>query len=77
MVTLNALFPSPLSFRAARSAVPIAAVVFPLPGPVFTIMRPRRRSDIEANASLYAERNDDAEDFAIWQLCNWVNFKAY
>src|SRR5208337_1054336 len=31
----------------ARSAVPMAAVVFPLPGPVFTMMRPRRRSDIE------------------------------
>src|SRR5215472_19365909 len=32
----------------ARNAVPMAAVVFPLPGPVFTMMRPRRTSDIEA-----------------------------
>src|SRR5205814_1645708 len=28
----------------ARKAVPIAAVVLPLPGPVFTMMRPRRIS---------------------------------
>src|SRR5262252_9437386 len=27
----------------------MAAVVFPLPGPVFTMMRPRRTSDIEAD----------------------------
>src|SRR5208282_6371179 len=37
----------------ARSAVPMAAVVFPLPGPVFTMMRPRRRSDIKPNLQLY------------------------
>src|SRR5207247_362813 len=30
----------------ARSAVPIAAVVFPFPGPVFTMMSPRRTSCI-------------------------------
>src|SRR5436190_8310231 len=30
----------------ARNAVPIAAVVLPLPGPVLTMMRPRRTSDI-------------------------------
>src|SRR5438094_2100570 len=30
----------------ARNAVPIAAVVFPLPGPVFTMMSPRRTSFI-------------------------------
>src|SRR5882672_2408737 len=30
----------------------MAAVVFPLPGPVFTMMRPRRRSDIEAESSI-------------------------
>src|SRR5215471_10192115 len=30
----------------ARSAVPMAAVVFPLPGPVFTMIKPRRISGI-------------------------------
>jgi hypothetical protein len=30
----------------ARSAVPMAAVVLPLPGPVFTMIRPRRTSAI-------------------------------
>src|SRR5208282_2506452 len=33
-----------MPWPTARKAVPIAAVVFPLPGPGFTIMRPRRTS---------------------------------
>src|SRR5271154_1360108 len=33
-----------MPWPTARKAVPIAAVVFPLPGPVFTMMRPRRTS---------------------------------
>src|SRR5580704_16439164 len=35
-----------MPFPTARSAVPIAAVVFPLPGPVLTMIRPRRMSSI-------------------------------
>src|ERR1700686_1995166 len=35
-----------MPWPTARNAVPMAAVVFPLPGPVFTMIRPRRRSDI-------------------------------
>src|ERR1700682_6477485 len=31
----------------ARNAVPMAAVVLPLPGPVLTIIRPRRTSAID------------------------------
>src|SRR5437762_3427847 len=31
-----------MPWPTARSAVPMAAVVLPLPGPVFTMMRPRR-----------------------------------
>src|SRR6478672_4397780 len=37
----------------ARKAVPMAAVVLPLPGPVFTMMRPRRMSGIPAKLRLY------------------------
>src|SRR5512147_1512827 len=32
----------------ARSAVPMAAVVLPLPGPVFTMMRPRLTSGMSS-----------------------------
>src|SRR5438105_14687329 len=38
--------PCPTALRA----VPMAAVVFPLPGPVFTMIRPRRSSDIGTSA---------------------------
>src|SRR5260370_33310698 len=53
----------------------MAAVVFPLPGPVFTMMRPRRRSDIKPNRLLYADGNDRAEEFAIGQWCNLAILK--
>src|ERR1043166_9123243 len=33
-----------MPFPTARNAVPIAAVVLPLPGPVFTMISPRRTS---------------------------------
>ena len=38
-----------MPWPTARNAVPMAAVVLPLPGPVFTIISPRRMSCIPAN----------------------------
>src|SRR5580698_783307 len=40
----------------ARRAVPMAAVVLPLPGPVFTMIRPRRMSCILGNDSIVPVR---------------------
>src|SRR5579884_1335943 len=37
----------------ARNAVPIAGVVLPLPGPVFTMIRPRRMSSMRPNQEVY------------------------
>src|SRR5690242_4341990 len=43
----------------ARSAVPMAAVVLPFPGPVFTMIRPRRMSCvITLGSAALSETND-------------------
>src|SRR5882757_6383010 len=38
-----------IPWPTARRAVPMAAVVLPFPGPVFTMIKPRRISDINEN----------------------------
>src|SRR5450432_3422583 len=43
---MNCSISTRIPFPTARKAVPMAAVVLPLPGPVFTIINPRRTSDI-------------------------------
>src|ERR1700683_3253091 len=45
-----------IPWPTARKAVPMAAVVFPFPGPVFTMIRPRRTSVIRCEGLILLER---------------------
>ena len=48
-----------MPWPTARRAVPIAAVVLPLPGPVFTMINPRRMSAMLANAATLQQLSMD------------------
>src|SRR6266478_753320 len=61
----------------ARSAVPMAAVVFPLPGPVFTMMRPRRRSDMRAESLDYMRAGIPVPDAQITRRTVLVSVRLY